>query len=61
MPLAIYTEFYWTASLQALVNFIHLREHAGAQWEIQEYAQAIKQLTQLVVPVAYEALMNTAP
>ena len=25
LPLTIYTEFYWTASLQALAHFIHLR------------------------------------
>jgi thymidylate synthase (FAD) len=59
LPLNLYTEFYWTVSLQALVNFIHLRQHEGAQYEIRCYADALEQLTQLVVPVAYQYLLNT--
>ncbi|MFM7389708.1 MAG: FAD-dependent thymidylate synthase [Vampirovibrionales bacterium] len=59
LPLNIYTEFYWTVSLQALVNFIKLRQHEGAQYEIRCYADALEQLTQLVVPVAYRYLLET--
>jgi thymidylate synthase (FAD) len=58
LPLSIYTEFYWTASLQAVVNFIKLRQHAGAQFEIRAYANALESLTQLVVPVSYKALFG---
>ncbi len=58
LPLNIYTEFYWTVSLQALVNFIHLRTHAGAQFEIRLFADALQQLAQDVVPVSFEALMK---
>lgn len=58
LPLSIYTEFYWTASLQAVVNFITLRKHAGAQYEIREYANAIEAFTKLVVPVSYDCLLN---
>jgi thymidylate synthase (FAD) len=58
LPLCIYTEFYWTASLQAVVNFISLRKHPGAQFEIREYAHAVESLTRQVVPVAYQALEN---
>ncbi len=58
LPLNIYTEFYWTASLQAVVNFIKLRKHAGAQYEIREYANAIERLIQQVVPIAYESLIQ---
>lgn len=57
LPLAIYTEFYWTVSLQALVNFIRLRKHGHAQYEIQQYAHALEQLARQVVPVAYEYLL----
>jgi thymidylate synthase (FAD) len=60
LPLSLYTEFYWTASLQAVVNFIKLRQHEGAQFEIRQYADAMAQLTQTVVPVAYAALMQCA-
>lgn len=58
LPLNIYTEFYWTASLQALVNFIQLRQHPGAQYEIRLYADALAQLTRQVVPVSFEALLG---
>ena len=34
LPLSQYTEFYWTASFQAIVNFIELRDEPTAQWEI---------------------------
>ncbi len=57
LPLNIYTEFYWTVSLQALANFIQLRTHAGAQYEIRLYAKALEQLIADVVPVSYEALL----
>jgi len=59
LPLNIYTEFYWTVSLQALVNFIHLRQHPGAQYEIRLYADALEQLAHQVVPVSFGALMGT--
>jgi thymidylate synthase (FAD) len=57
LPLSIYTEFYWTASLQAVVNFIKLRQHEGAQYEIRVYADALALLVESIVPVAYKALM----
>lgn len=59
LPLNIYTEFYWTVSLQALANFIHLRKHEGAQYEIRLYADALETLARQVVPVSLDALMAT--
>jgi len=44
LPLSQYTEVYWTASFQAIMNFIELRDEKTAQWEIQEYAKAMKEL-----------------
>jgi len=58
LPLNIYTEFYWTASLQAIANFIQLRQHATAQFEIREYAEAIDSFTAKVVPLSYRHLLN---
>ena len=58
LPLNIYTEFYWTASLQALVNFIQLRKHPTAQYEIRQYADALETLTMAVVPVSYKHLLQ---
>ena len=44
LPLSQYTEVYWTASFQAIMNFIELRNEGTAQWEIQEYAKALLEL-----------------
>jgi thymidylate synthase (FAD) len=59
LPLNIYTEFYWTVSLQALANFIQLRQHAGAQYEIRLYAAALEKLTGTIVPVSLCALQQS--
>jgi len=50
LPLNQYTEVYWTASFQAIMNFIELRDEATAQWEIREYAKAMKELMIDVYP-----------
>jgi len=41
LPLNQYTEVYWTASFQAVMNFIELRNEKTSQWEIQEYARVL--------------------
>ena len=50
LPLSQYTEVYWTASFQAIMNFIELRDETTAQWEIQEYARILKELMFDVYP-----------
>ena len=50
LPLTLYTEVYWTASFQAIMNFIELRDEKTAQIEIQEYAKAMKDLMIKVYP-----------
>ena len=55
LPLAFYTEFYWTASLQAVLNFIKLRDHEGSQYEIREYAKAMRTLVEQKFPVSLKA------
>ena len=44
LPLNQYTEVYWTASFQAVMNFIELRNEKTSQWEIQEYAKSMLDL-----------------
>jgi thymidylate synthase (FAD) len=44
LPLNQYTEVYWTASFQAIMNFIELRAEKTSQWEIQEYAKELQKL-----------------
>ncbi len=50
LPLNQYTEVYWTASFQAIMNFIDLREEHTAQWEIQQYAKSIREVMYEVFP-----------
>ena len=44
LPLSQYTLVWWTASFQSVMNFIELRDEPTAQWEIQEYAKALKSM-----------------
>ena len=44
LPLSQYTEVYWTASFQAIMNFIDLRDEKTALWEIQQYAKVMKDM-----------------
>jgi len=50
LPLSQYTEVYWTASFQAVMNFIELRNEKTSQWEIQEYARALLECTHNTFP-----------
>lgn len=55
LPLNQYTEIYWTASFQAIANFIELRDHDHAQLEIREYAVILGNLVKEKYPEAYGA------
>ena len=50
LPLSQYTEVYWTASFQAIMNFIELRDEKTAQWEIHQYAKIIKEMMYDIYP-----------
>ena len=50
LPLTVYTEVWWTASFQSIMNFIELRDEATAQVEIQVYAKALKGIMLNVFP-----------
>jgi thymidylate synthase (FAD) len=58
LPLALYSEVYWTASLQAVAHFLRLRLDAHAQWEIRQYAMAVRELAQPIFPNSMAALMR---
>jgi len=51
LPLTLYTEVYWTASFQAVMNFIELRNEKTAQIEIQDYAKVLLDLMFEVYPM----------
>ena len=44
LPLSQYTQVWWTASFQSIMNFIELRDEPTSQVEIQEYARALKEI-----------------
>lgn len=54
LPLNLYSECYWTASLQAVLHFLVLRCDHHAQWEIREYATAVKELIEPLFPHTLE-------
>lgn len=54
LPLSQITKSCWTVSLQAIFNFIELRDKPDSQWEIQEVARAMRALVKKSQPVLYE-------
>ena len=54
LPLTLYTEVYWTASFQAVMNFIELRNEKTSQIEIQEYAKVLLEQMKEVFPKTTE-------
>ena len=50
---SMYIRWRWTASLNALLHFIDLRRHDGAQWEIQQYANVLAEEVKKAFPITY--------
>lgn len=61
LPLSTYTRFYDTVSLWNLFHFIKLRIHPHSQWEMQQYAHALCDLIEPVVPISYDAFFEMLP
>lgn len=58
LPLCTYTEFIFTCNLHSLMHFIKLRTHAGAQYEIKVYAQAMLKFAKNYFPVSIQAFQE---
>lgn len=58
LPLGLYSEVYWTASLQTIAHFLTQRLDPHAQWEIREYAKAVKDLVTPLFPESLSALVK---
>lgn len=56
LPLSTYTEAYWKIDLKNLMNFLVLRCDSHAQYEIRQYANAMKELIRPSVPLVIELL-----
>jgi thymidylate synthase (FAD) len=52
LPLNTYTQFYFTIDLRNLFNFIKLRLHSHAQYEIQVYAEKMLEIIKKLYPVS---------
>ncbi len=59
LPLGLYSEVYWTVSLQAVAHFIRLRTEGHAQWEIQQYGHGVAKVVEQVYPVSLKALLES--
>ena len=55
LPLALYTQFYWTVNARSLMNFLRLRADVHAQWEIRAYANVIIEIYHQKMPWCHEA------
>lgn len=58
LPISFMNTLIWTASLEAVVNFIKLRDHEGAQWEIRKLSQAMRDLVMEICPESVKALLG---
>jgi len=50
LPASLYSEAYWTVSLQAIFHFLQERQKPSAQWEIQQYARGVRSLVEPFLP-----------
>jgi len=57
LPVAIYTQFYWTVNARSLMNFLSLRNAVTAQREIRRYAAACEQLFGEKMPITHAAFI----
>lgn len=55
LPQNLYTEYYGTVNLSNLLKFVDLRTHDGAQWEIQQVANACLEIASGLWPVSVGA------
>lgn len=54
----MYVRWRWTVSLQGVITFLDQRLEHDAQKEIQEYAKAVKELTQTAFPRTMDIAYN---
>lgn len=58
LPQCIYTQWIWTGSLQAFLHVVDLRAKPDAQWETQQYGQAVQTIIAEHFPVCLEKWMQ---
>jgi thymidylate synthase (FAD) len=55
---AMYVRWRWTVSLQGIMTFLEQRLEHDAQWEIQQYAVAVRELAEKAYPETFKALYS---
>ena len=58
LPVAFYTQIYWTINARSLMNFVVLRAEEHAQWEIQEYALVLSKFFKMKMAWTWEAFLR---
>ena len=54
IPQNLYSSILWSMDMRNLIHFLKLREAEGAQWEIRQYAEAMKRIVRNFFPGIYE-------
>ena len=60
LPQGLYSEWIETASIAFYARVCSLRLDPSAQWEIRQYAEAVKELLVKKFPISWDALMRKA-
>ena len=55
IPVAVYTQWYWTVNLHNLMHFIRLRSDSHAQYEIRVYSDMMRGILTDLFPLCMEA------
>lgn len=58
LSLNFYTQWYWKTDVHNLLHFIHLRADSHAQYEIQVYAEVLKNILKGWLPNVYQAAVD---
>jgi len=60
LPQGVFTEWWWTGSLAAFARFYKQRSDPHAQWEIQQYAEAVSKIISRLFPESWSCLIQSA-
>ncbi|MDB1135142.1 FAD-dependent thymidylate synthase [Candidatus Anaplasma sp. TIGMIC] len=55
LTLNCYTHWYWKTDLHNLLRFVMLRSGSGAQYELRAYAEKIREIVAMWVPITHQA------
>ena len=59
LPQNLYTQYYGTVNLHNLLKFVALRSHDGAQWEIQQVAEACLEIVEDLFPHSVQSFIKS--